>query len=106
MSEENEKLKRQLETANATIATLEAKLAYATDALDGDHWIYLTDDDASYPEIDEEVNVWLDYTRRNVATMRYGGKTERGRPLWFWHNSDETTTLTPKAWKPLPKPPG
>lgn len=67
-------------------------------------WNYLTDEE-SYPPMDMEVNVWLDYARRDVATMRYGGRDEWGNPFWLWHNSDDSTTLTPKAWQHLPEPP-
>jgi hypothetical protein len=65
-------------------------------------WIFVED---RLPDIDEEVNVWLDYTRRQVATMRFGGVDDNGLPTWYWHNSDDLTTLQPKAWKKLPKPP-
>lgn len=57
------------------------------------------------PEVDEEVNVWLDYARRQTATMRFVGYDELGNHIWCWHNSDDRTTLTPKAWRPLPQPP-
>lgn len=67
-------------------------------------WVYLTDED-SYPPLDMEVNVWLDYARRDVATMRYCGRDERNNPIWNWHNSDDQTMLTPKAWQHLPEPP-
>ena len=65
-------------------------------------WIYC---DKELPEVDQEVNVWLDYARRNVATMRFAGYDEANLPVWLWHNSNDRTTLTVKAWMSLPKGP-
>ena len=65
-------------------------------------WIDVTEE---LPELDEEVNVWLDYKRRQVATMRYAGKDDNNRAIWYWHNSEDLTTLTPKKWQALPTPP-
>lgn len=66
------------------------------------NWIYVKD---RLPEPDEEVNVWLNYERRQVSTMRYAGVDDTGYSVWYWCNSDERTTLTVEAWQPLPEPP-